>query len=139
MVKGIFKLMVGVFGAVLAVLLSLQIAPGTMNTVITIGVVGIFVTLVILIMAFAMVAVSRSQAEAIARVSERAMDSQVRIALISRASHKALDRFLDAGGLVLEKEGEYYLSAPGYRKPVAVEKAGLNDAEVNYLIEHQET
>ncbi|HEX2911093.1 MAG TPA: hypothetical protein VH186_09820 [Chloroflexia bacterium] len=49
-----------------------------------------------------------------------------------------MDRFLEAGGLVLEKEGEYYLTAPRYQKPVPVEEAGLNEEEVDYLIENQE-
>ncbi|HEX2914986.1 MAG TPA: hypothetical protein VH186_29605 [Chloroflexia bacterium] len=51
MVKSFFRLLVGVLGAVLAVLLSLQVAPGTMNNVVIIGVICFFVTLVILILA----------------------------------------------------------------------------------------
>ncbi|HEX2910989.1 MAG TPA: hypothetical protein VH186_09295 [Chloroflexia bacterium] len=60
MVKNFFKLLVGGFGVVQAVLLSLQIAPGTMNTVVIIGVAGYFVTLVILNMAGALVVSSRN-------------------------------------------------------------------------------
>ncbi|HEX2913336.1 MAG TPA: hypothetical protein VH186_21210 [Chloroflexia bacterium] len=137
MVKSFFKLLVGVFGAVLAVLLSLQIASGTMNIVVIIGVAGFFVVLVILIMAVAMVTSSRTQAEALVRISERALESQVHTAAISRASRAQLDRFLEAGGLVLEKEGRYYLAAPGNRKPLPVEESGLNEEEVDYLIENQ--
>ncbi|HEX2916040.1 MAG TPA: hypothetical protein VH186_35080 [Chloroflexia bacterium] len=138
MVKNFFRLVVGVFGAVLAVLLSLQIAPGTMNTVVIIGAAGFFVVLVMLIMAGAMVIFSRNQAEALVRVSERALESQVRTAAISRVSRAQLDRFLEAGGLVLEKEGKYYLAAPGYTKPVPVEESGLTEEEVDYLIENQQ-
>ncbi|HEX2915481.1 MAG TPA: hypothetical protein VH186_32275 [Chloroflexia bacterium] len=137
MLKGIFRLLVAVFGAVLAVLLSLQLAPGTMNTVVIIGVAGFFVTLVILIMAGALVISSRNQAEALVQVSERALESQVRSAAISLASRAQLDQFLEAGGLVLEKDGKYYLASPGYKKPLPVGETGLNEEEVDYLIENQ--
>ncbi|HEX2915346.1 MAG TPA: hypothetical protein VH186_31575 [Chloroflexia bacterium] len=53
-------------------------------------------------------------------------------------SRGQLDHFLEGGGLVLEKEGRYYLAAPGYRKPVPVEESGLTEEEVDYLIENQE-
>ncbi|HEX2915803.1 MAG TPA: hypothetical protein VH186_33890 [Chloroflexia bacterium] len=138
MLKNFFKLLVGVFGSVLAVLLSLQIAPGTMNTVVIVGLAGFFVILIVIVMAFTLVVVSRTQAQALVRVSERAMESQVRIAMVSRANREALDQFLEAGGLVLEKEGNYYLTAPGYQKPVPVEETGLNEDEVDYLIQNQE-
>ncbi|HEX2914987.1 MAG TPA: hypothetical protein VH186_29610 [Chloroflexia bacterium] len=72
-----------------------------------------------------MVLTSRTQAEALVRISERALDSQVRTAAISRVGQVQLSRFLEAGGLVLEKEGSYYLAAPGYRKPYRWKKAGL--------------
>ncbi|HEX2909654.1 MAG TPA: hypothetical protein VH186_02525 [Chloroflexia bacterium] len=52
--------MVGVFGVVLAVLFSLQIAPGTVNTVVMIGVAGCFMVAVILIMAGALVVTSHT-------------------------------------------------------------------------------
>ncbi|HEX2911092.1 MAG TPA: hypothetical protein VH186_09815 [Chloroflexia bacterium] len=77
MLKGFFRLLVGIFEVVLAVLLSMQIAPGTMITVVLIGVTGFFVVLVILIMAGAMVVSSRNQAEALVRISEQALESQV--------------------------------------------------------------
>ena len=73
-------------------LLSLQIAPGTMNTVVIIGVAGFFVTLVILIMAGVMVIAFHNQAEALVRISERALESQVRTAAISRAWSTARTR-----------------------------------------------
>ncbi|HEX2913215.1 MAG TPA: hypothetical protein VH186_20600 [Chloroflexia bacterium] len=121
------------FWAVLVVLLSLQIAPGTMNNVVIIGVAGFFVV-VILIMAGALVVSSCHQAKALVRISEGALESQVRTAATSRVSR---DRFLERGGLVLEKGGRYYLVVPGYRRPVPVEVIGLSEEEVDYMIEKQ--
>ncbi|HEX2910979.1 MAG TPA: hypothetical protein VH186_09245 [Chloroflexia bacterium] len=76
-----------------------------------IGVAGFFVVVVILIVAGAMVLSSRTQAEALVRISEKALESQVRTVAISPVSGASLDRFLESGGLVLEKEGSYYLDA----------------------------
>ncbi|HEX2911100.1 MAG TPA: hypothetical protein VH186_09855 [Chloroflexia bacterium] len=137
--KELFQAFGRVFGAVLAVLLSLQIAPGTMNTVVIIGVAGFFVVLVILIIAWAMVLSSRNQAEALVRISEQALESQVRTVPIRRAGRSQLDRFLEAGGLVLEKEESYYLAGPGYKKPLPVTESGLTEEEVDYLIENQQS
>ncbi|HEX2915854.1 MAG TPA: hypothetical protein VH186_34150, partial [Chloroflexia bacterium] len=88
-----------------------------------------------LIMAGALVVSSRHQAKALVRISEGALESQVWTAAISRAS---LDRFLERGGLVLEKEDRYYLTAPGDRKPLPVAESGLTEEEVDYLIKNQE-
>ncbi|HEX2910988.1 MAG TPA: hypothetical protein VH186_09290 [Chloroflexia bacterium] len=63
----------------------------------------------------------------------------MRTAALSRSTRVQLDRFLEAGGLVLEKEGSFYLAAPGYRKPVPVEESGLSEEEVDYLIENQQS
>ncbi|HEX2909653.1 MAG TPA: hypothetical protein VH186_02520 [Chloroflexia bacterium] len=46
------------------------------------------------------------------RISERALESQVRTCAISRSKLANLVRFLEAGRLVLEKEVSYYLAAP---------------------------
>ncbi|HEX2916099.1 MAG TPA: hypothetical protein VH186_35390 [Chloroflexia bacterium] len=125
MVKNFFRLLVGVFGAVLAVLLSLQVAPGTMNTVVIIGVAGFFVVLVILIMAGSMVVSSRNQAETLVRISERALESQVRTAAISRAGRSQLDRFLEAEGWCWKKRAAFTWPHPATESQCRWKKRGL--------------